>query len=436
MTEHQQQHQQEVEEEGTVRAQSAPAAVATPVRAGGLLRRLSVCAGTPRASSSTAAAEDDFKRLVGLGTPAAAALTPLPGERARKRPRCSVGTPVAAVAATADAALGATDWRLLDSVGVAVAGADPTSALAWLDGDADEAAARAAVDSNNNNGDDNDEDKEGAAALLRRVRCYSADCAAGEGAAARALAAQLRLGVAPCAWLVADAFVVLLRAHSVHAAPAAAARRFLRTIMPEASAASAATAPADSARTADERLAAATGLRAATIEAMRSLQSDARGVVSVAFPRAPRPRTSTSTSASTTTSEEGGGTGGAQCTTLRGAAWAPRVLEAAAGGAAGRATLLAPVPFVHGTLRLPRLRVGTTLRLGGSSSSSSAAETVATATLSHGVLPAPLVRDRVLPFLRARIARAAPACTVTVHVRPSTLTAGLGDVRDDGDGNT
>lgn len=411
--------------EGGDSAPNVPAPVTTPVRAGGLLRRLSVCAGTPRGTPSRAA--DDFKALVGLGTPAADAAAVLPGERARKRPRGSVGlgTPVAPPG-TADAVLGAADWRLLDSVAVAVAGTDPARALAWLGGDADEAAARAAGDPVCTGEKEDKEEEEGMAALLRCARYYGAECTAGAGEAARALAAQLRLGTAPYAYLAADTFVVLLRAHSIHAAPAAAARRFLRAVVSaeeeEGKEETTPTAAPTAAPTTDERLAEATGLRATTIAAMRSLQDAAGGLVSVAFPRTPRRQPPSSSSSDDSSS---GGEGTAQCTTLRGAAWAARVLAAAAGGAAGRATLLAPVPFVHGTLRLPDVRAGTTLRLAGSS-----AETVATVTLRHGFLPAPLVRTRVLPLLRARIARAAPGSTVTVQLRPSPLTPALGDIRD------
>lgn len=249
------------------------------------------------------------------------------------------------------------------------------------------------------------DDKGGASALLRRVRYFRAECGAGAdaGECARVLAAQLRLGTAPFVYVAAETFVVLVRAHSVHAAPAAAARRFLRTVAPEVFA----RAPTASA-TAPEGT-----LRAETLEAMRSLQASSGGLVSVAFPRTPRSSSSMNN-------------GDAGCAVLRGSEWAGRVLEAAARGEAGRASLLAPTSFVHGTLLLPRLRIGTTLRFTGSSSSGS--ETVETVTLSRGLLPAPLVRTRVLPFLREHIAHAAPGCPVTVQLRASPLTAALRDI--------
>ena len=375
--------------------------VTTPVRKGGLLRRLSVCAGTPRGAAAEAAPTDDFKRLVGLGTPMRAVpASLLTGERARKRPRVSDAP--AAVPSSED--ISAVDWTLLESVSVSVPAGK--GALAWLgsgdDNDADVAAVASVV------GNECGDDKGGASALLRCVRYFRAECGAGAdaGECARVLAAQLRLGIAPFVYVAAETFVVLVRAHSVHAAPAAAARRFLRTVAPEVFA----RAPTASA-TAPEGT-----LRAETLEAMRSLQASSGGLVSVAFPRTPRSSTSLSSM----------NNGDAGCAVLRGSEWAGRVLEAAARGEAGRASLLAPTSFVHGTLLLPRLRIGTTLRFTGSSSSGS--ETVETVTLSRGLLPAPLVRTRVLPFLREHIAHAAPGCPVTVQLRASPLTAALRDI--------
>ena len=396
--------EEEEEKDNSSKDEAPIVPVTTPVRKGGLLRRLSVCAGTPRGAAAEAAPTDDFKRLVGLGTPMRAVPTSLlTGERARKRPRVSDAP--AAVPSSED--ISAVDWTLLESVSVSVPAGK--GALAWLgsgdDNDADVAAAAAAAAAavGNECGDD----KGGASALLRRVRYFRAECGAGAdaGECARVLAAQLRLGIAPFVYVAAETFVLLVRAHSVHAAPAAAARRFLRTVAPEVFARA---TPAASAAAPEGTL------RAETLEAMRSLQASSGGLVSVAFPRTPRSSTSMNN-------------GDAGCAVLRGSEWAGRVLEAAARGEAGRASLLAPTPFVHGTLLLPRLRIGTTHRFTGSSSSSGS-ETVETVTLSRGLLPAPVVRTRVLPFLRERIAHAAPGCPVTVQLRASPLTTAFRDI--------